>query len=214
MKYKLLIFDFDGTLADTRAPIVMAKQETMRQMGIAVMDEETCASTIGLTARLGFQQLYPDLPEEKLEQCVALYRALFDELAAKNPPVLFPGVLPTLKELSRKGHILTIATSRHNASLNGFLEALDLKPLFHYVLGGEDTPLLKPNPDAVLKTLKDLDIPPEKALVIGDMPFDILMAKRAGVAACGVSYGNAAEEELYASGADYVISSFSSLLKL
>ena len=63
MKTKLLIFDFDGTIMDTRKPIVSAKQETARRMGLPVLDEETCAATIGYTAQVGFQKMYPDLDE-------------------------------------------------------------------------------------------------------------------------------------------------------
>ena len=51
MSIKVVIFDFDGTLADTRKTIVLAKQETMRFAGLEVKDEETCASTIGYSAR-------------------------------------------------------------------------------------------------------------------------------------------------------------------
>ena len=59
---KVAIFDFDGTLADTRAPIVMAKQDTMRDAGLPVADEEACAATIGLTAKAGFQKLFAIFP--------------------------------------------------------------------------------------------------------------------------------------------------------
>jgi phosphoglycolate phosphatase-like HAD superfamily hydrolase len=212
MNYKLIILDFDGTLADTRAPIVQAKQETMKRLGLPVVDEELCASTIGLSAHLGFQQLYPDLPKEKIDQCVTLYRSLFEEIIARTPPPLFPGVKETLHSLKENGKILTVATSRHNSSLHAFLDALEVTPFFSYILGGDDTRRLKPYPDPVLKTLKDLRIPAGSAIVVGDMPFDVLMAKRSDVAACGVTYGNAAEEDLCAAGADYIIHSFEELL--
>ena len=60
MNIKLIIFDFDGTIMDTKNTIIAAKQETLRQMGVDVADEQTCASTIGMSAKIGFQKLCPE----------------------------------------------------------------------------------------------------------------------------------------------------------
>ena len=79
MNIKLLIFDFDGTIMDTRKTIVIAKQETMRQMGLAVADELTCAKTIGLSTKVGFKNICPELTDEKLDLCVQKYRKIFDD---------------------------------------------------------------------------------------------------------------------------------------
>lgn len=69
MDTKLVIFDFDGTIMDTRKTIVIAKQETMRQMGLSIADEQTCADTIGLSAKLGFQSIYPELSASGQLEC-------------------------------------------------------------------------------------------------------------------------------------------------
>lgn len=212
MDIKLIIFDFDGTLADTNKLIVSCKQETMRRLGLKVMDEKVCASTIGLSAAIGFRQTYPDVPEETIEKCVAVYRALFEEMKQTEPPELFPNVLNTLDALKEKGIKCTIASSRNSQSLNGFLDSMSLKKYFPYVLGGDDTPLLKPNPDPVLRTLEDLGIDAKNTLVIGDMQFDILMGKNAGAYTCGVTYGNADRKTLEEAGADYVVDSIGEIL--
>ena len=214
MKKKLVIFDFDGTLADTRKAIVAAKQETMRRLGLPVLSEEECASSIGLTAPAGFRKCYPELSEDAIEQCVALYRVIFDEMKVSLPPELFPGVKAVLDELKARGVLCTIATSRHTESMNEFLQKLSLKPYFPYALGGNDTEKLKPDPAPVLKTLLDLGIPAEDAIVIGDMPYDIEMGKRAGVETCGVTYGNADRKTLLNAGADHVIDAITELTSL
>ncbi|MBQ6036448.1 MAG: HAD family hydrolase [Lachnospiraceae bacterium] len=211
MKKKLVIFDFDGTLADTRKTIVAAKQEAMRKLGLPVLSEEECASSIGLTAPAGFRKCYPDLPEETIAQCVAVYREIFDELKVTMPPELFPGVKEVLEELKAHGVVCTIATSRHTDSMNEFLEKLGLRGCFSYALGGNDTARLKPDPDPVLKTLRDLGIAADETIVIGDMPYDIEMGKRAGVQTCGVTYGNADRETLLKAGADFVIDEITEL---
>ena len=212
MYIKLIIFDFDGTLADTNKLIVDCKQEAMRRMGLKVMDEAVCSSTIGLSAATGFRQTYPDLSEEMIEKCVAEYRALFEEKKLTDPPDLFPEVLSTLKTIKEKGIICTIASSRNSRSLNGFLETMGLEEYFEYVLGGDDTLLLKPNPDPVLKTLEHLGVSAENTLVVGDMPFDILMGKNAGAYTCGVTYGNADRETLEDAGADYIFDKLGDIL--
>ena len=212
MKTQLVIFDFDGTIMDTRKPIVSAKQETMRRMGLPVLDEENCAATIGYTAKIGFQRQFPDLDEETVDTCVSLYRKIFDETIKVEPPELFPKVLETLDKLREMGKTCTIATSRNRKSLIYFLEQLGISDRFSYILTQDDTRLLKPNGEPVEKTLKELSFPAEQAIVVGDMPMDILMGKNAGVRTCGVTYGNADRDTLLSAGADHVIDSISELV--
>ena len=80
------------------------------------------------------------------------------------------------------------------------------------MLGAEDVTLAKPNPEPVLKTLRDLSVSASETLVVGDMPVDIMMGAGAKALTCGVSYGNSDRDALQAAGADYVIDDFSELL--
>ncbi len=212
MDIKLIIFDFDGTIMDTRKTIVIAKQETMRQMGLVVADERTCAETIGLSARIGFKHIYPELTEEVLESCVQTYRKIFDETKETVPPTLFENVADTINKLKDSGIVCTVATSRSRKSLIEFLEKMNIAHLFSYLLAAEDTALLKPNAELVIKTLNELSYNKEQTLVVGDMPVDILMGKNAGVYTCGVTYGNSDRDSLLEAGADFVIDSMSELL--
>ncbi|MCR5830159.1 MAG: HAD family hydrolase [Lachnospiraceae bacterium] len=211
MSIKLMIWDFDGTILDTKKAIVFAKQETMRQLGLPVADERACADTIGLSSRIGFGLMYPELSEEMLDKCVVNYRANFDKSKFEIPPTLFTGVVEVLGELKEKGMILTIATSRNRKSLIDFLERFGLKDYFSYLLAAEDTERLKPNPDPVLRTMNDLGMGVSETIVIGDMPYDILMGKNAGVRTVGVTYGNASREKLEEAGADLIIDTIEEL---
>lgn len=214
MNIKLVIFDFDGTIMDTKNTIIAAKQETLRQMGLAVADEQTCANTIGMSAKTGFQKLCPELSEEMIGVCMKRYREIFDETKKVVPPVLFPNVVETLNELKKKDIICTIATSRGRKSLIDFLESMSIAKYFSYILAAEDTALLKPNAEPVNKTLIDLSYDAENAIVVGDMPFDIIMGKNAGVYTCGVTYGVSDKNSLLESGADYLIDNISELLEI
>ena len=214
MNIRMVIFDFDGTLADTRKAIVTAKQDTMKSEGLEVFDEETCASTIGLTAKAGFKKFYPDLSEEMLNELVVKYRKRFDELRITMPPVCFEGVRDVLAELIKRDIICTIATSRNKKSLHEFLAGWGMDESFQYILCGEDTQRLKPHPDPVLKTLEKFSMQADKALVVGDMPVDIEMGKGAGAYTCGVTYGNSDRVSLHNSGADFIIDSITDLLHI
>ena len=211
MDTRIVIFDFDGTLADTRAAIVKAKQETSLMMGLPVASDEAYVSTIGLSSKAGFAKVHPSLSDEQLDACVVGYRKFFEEIIKKDPPVRFPGADEVLAWLTEKGIARTIATARNTRSLHDFLRLWDWDRYFPYVLCQEDTLLLKPNPEPVLKTLKDLSFLPSEALVVGDMPVDIEMGKRAGAKTCGVTYGNSGRAALEAAGADYIIDSITEL---
>ena len=82
------------------------------------------------------------------------------------------------------------------------------------MLGADDVTKAKPDPEPVLLTLRKLGFSASRTLVVGDMPFDILMGRGAGAKTCGVTYGNSSREELQVSGADYVIDDFANLLDL
>lgn len=209
---RLIIFDFDGTLADTREIILRTNQETMRRMGYPVLDDKTIMDTVGLPLEECFTTMYPDLSREALSECVRMYREVFESLRGSITPQLFPGVKATLERLHADGFLLSVASSRKSSSLNDFLRVMGVAPLFCYVLGADDVALAKPNPEPVLKTLRDLGVRADETLVVGDMPVDILMGLRAGTRTCGVSYGNSDREALEAAGAHRVIDSFDELL--
>lgn len=208
---KLIIFDFDGTLADTYELIIKTNQAAMEAMDYPVRDEEAIRATIGLPLEAGIRALYPDLPEEALPQWCATYRRIFDVYKTQYLPVLFPEVKETLEWLRDKGFVLTVASSRQSVSLNAFLENLGVLPCFRYVLGADNVSRAKPDPEPVLKTLRDLGYNAGKTLVVGDMPVDIFMGARAGAKTVGVTYGNSNRAQLLEAGADFVLDHFSEL---
>lgn len=212
MSIKLVIFDFDGTIADTRKAIVAAKQKTMRQLGLDVADEKMCASTIGFSAKTGFEMIYPQLAEQKIDECVTMYRQEFEQIRKVMPPEIFPRVRDVLQMLNENHFVTTIASSRNTSSLKGFLDDMGIAEYFPYILGGNDTGKLKPDPEPVLKTLEELGYNAGEALVIGDMPMDVAMGKNAGTHTCGVTYGNSSMQKLKEAGADFIIDDMTGLM--
>lgn len=213
MKYSLIIYDFDGTLADTNSVIINTMQAVIRELGLPARTDAECQSTIGLplvavpSVLFADTDLTPDLYADT-------YRRLFDNYNTPGAVTLFEGVYDTLIALHKAGVTQTIASSRSVASLTAYAEALGLQKVFTYLLGAESVEKPKPNAEPVLKTLAHLGIPAEKALVVGDMTYDILMAQNAGVATCAVTYGNDTLDNLRSCNPDYVIEHFNDLLAI
>ena len=211
---KLLVFDFDGTLADTRELIVLTNQEVQRRMNFPVCDEATIVATIGLPLPECILTMYPEVRREDLPEWIDVYHDVFDNLKRQIVPSLFPHVSETLAELCRRGCICSVASSRGSVSLNDFLREMGIAPYISYVLGAEDVTHAKPNPEPVLKTLWELNVPASETLVVGDMPVDIQMGLGAGAFTCGVSFGNSDRPSLLASGANYVVDDFEEILSI
>ena len=211
MKMKLIIFDFDGTLADTRQLIVETMHQTIAELRLTPCTDEQCASMIGLPLKQAFTELIP-MSDEMGERCVDTYRRIFNVNNAAYVIPTFPNVIETLHQLSTKGYILTIASSRSRKSLLEFVHTMQLEEIFPYILGADDVIHAKPHPEPVLRTLEAFGCSPEEALVVGDMKYDIEMGRRAGTRTCGVTYGNGSPQELKEAGADYLLDSFEEIL--
>ena len=211
---KLIILDFDGTLADTRELIIRTNQDAQRRLNYPVADVASIVETIGLPLREGILALYPDLPAEAIPVWVKTYKEVFEVLKRQIIPSLFPNVLETLQALTGRGCRFTVASSRGNQSLNEFLQGMGIAPYISYVVGADDVKHAKPNPEPVLKTLEALSCDPSEALVVGDMPVDIRMGLGAGARTCGVTYGNSNRQALLDAGAHAVIDDFGELMHI
>ena len=211
---RIVILDFDGTLGDTRANIVLTMQQTLDALGYPVASEEAIAATIGLPLEEGFVVLIPGISPEEVACCARTYREIFEKNRQWLVPALFPQVKETLAAMSADGYVLTVASSRSSRSLKGFLQDMEADAYISYVLGADNVSRAKPDPEPVLQTLRDLGYSAQEALVVGDMPVDILMGKRAGARTCAVTYGNATRAQLAEAGADFIIDGFAELPKV
>ena len=211
---KLIIFDFDGTLGDTRRTIVTTMQMTIAELGLPKRSESECASTIGFPLSGCFEALFPDLPKEQVQQCTDTYRRLFNENLQSFKPQTFPRVVETLSALKELGLTLTIASSRSHFSLVDLTRELMIADCISYLIGADDVKQAKPNPEPVLNTLAAMKFNANETLVVGDMFVDILMGINAGARTCGVTWGNGTREELSEAGADYIIDGMDELIKL
>lgn len=214
MKTKLIIFDFDGTLGDTRRNIVTTMQMAIKELHLPWRSDAECASTIGLPLIDCFKTMFPDLQTDQAQHCADTYRRIFSENLQHIKPQAFPHVVETLTVLKKHGFTLTIASSRSHASLVELTRDMGIADSISYLIGADDVEKAKPQPDPVIKTLDAMQINAKETLVVGDMAVDIQMGVNARTKTCGVTWGNGTKEELEGAGADYIISKMEELINV
>jgi phosphoglycolate phosphatase len=185
MSYRLLVFDWDGTIIDSASAIVDCICAAARDTGIPVPPRERAAHTIGLGLHDALRFAVPELPAERYADFVAHYRKHF--LACQDSMQLFEGMRELLSELS-KTHLLAIATGKSRRGLDRALQAGDLRAYFTASRCADETNP-KPHPAMLLELMDELDASKEGTLMIGDTSHDLEMARAAGVDALAVTYG-------------------------
>lgn len=211
MKYRNIIFDFDGTLADTSASILETMHRTIDALKLPKKTDEECRSIIGYRLEETPAILWPEIPDLS-DRYVTTYREIYNSIKDSFKAPLFPHVLETLEELNRQWIRMAIASSRSKVSLQEYCSDLQINKYFQMLVGAGDVKNGKPAPDPVNLILDTQGWDKNETLVVGDMGVDILMGKGAGAAACGVTYGNGSPAELKEAGADHIISDFSELI--
>lgn len=210
---KLVVLDFDGTLADTLQVILDSMQATLRVLGLPPRSNAECKAMIGLRLTEIPERLFPELKGIG-PRYAETYREQFALYNVPGAVPLFSGVMETLHELSRRGFLLSIASSRAHDSLDKYLRDLHLEEIVPFIVAAEDVTHAKPDPEPVLKTLSHFSLQPQEVLVVGDTDFDILMGRNAGCYTCGVTYGNGSRQSMLDAGASVIIDDFSQLLGL
>lgn len=200
-----VLFDLDGTLANTAGHIYESYRRTMESAGLPSFPRERIMSlTAGKTLNESYRAFCPNLNKEEIE---ALYlKHLEIELGTYDLCVEFPGITETLIELRKSGIKLAIVTSRSKKSTDMVMAVLQISELFDAVVTRDDCPEnLKPHPRPVLLALEKLHVPPDRAIMVGDSSGDIYSAQAAKLlATIGVLYGFEGEG-IRKSNPDYIV---------
>lgn len=184
---RVLIFDLDGTLIDSKLDLALAINATLAYMGGTELDHETIYSFVGNGApvlvrrALGEGATIADA-ESALPYFLSYYRAHMLDNTRE-----YPGVREGLEQLA--GHPMAVLTNKPVNFSKGILDGLDLSKYFRVVYGGNSFEKKKPDPYGVEVILHDLAARPPEAMMIGDSDVDIKTARNAGILSAGVSYG-------------------------
>jgi len=210
---KAVIFDLDGTLIHSLPDLTAAINETLAEEGREPLTEAELGPMVGDGAHTLVERAFAargGLPGPTPSLAVAPLLARFLAHYEPNATRLtrpFDGVLETLERLKAKGLVLAVCTNKPTAATHQILAELGLDHFFAVVIGGDDTPALKPDAAHVHTVLDRLGMSADEAAMVGDSINDVLAAKAAGVACIVVSFGYARTlpHEL---GADLVVDDF------
>ncbi len=206
--YDLLIFDWDGTLADSIGQIVRSMQIAIAELGWEPRSDLEIGQLIGLGLSDGLYKLYPGIGQAQVNELLGCFRQQWMALGTGQAEApLFDGAEEVLHGLFDAGYTLTVATGKSRAGLNRALVwHRGVRGLFMSTRTADET-ADKPNPLMLLQLLGELQVPVTRALMIGDTEYDSAMAAAIGMHSVGVATGVHAAERIEKAGALTVLAS-------
>ncbi len=186
LRYPFVIFDWDGTLADSTAVIKRALQRSAEDLGYPIPTDAQASFIIGMGLRPALEHAIPTLREEDLTRLTDRFRHHF--IVGENEIFLFDGVPEMLAALKARGHSLAVATGKSRKGLDRAFDTLGLREYF-VASRCADEGFSKPHP-GMLHALFDMTgMSASDAVMIGDTTHDLQLAENAGTASIGVTYG-------------------------
>ncbi|MDO9394649.1 MAG: HAD-IA family hydrolase, partial [Methylotenera sp.] len=185
-QFDLIVWDWDGTLADSTGMITNAILKAAEQVGLPVLTPQAASNIIGLGLRESIEALYGEIPVEQAQALATQYTANY--YAGEREIPLFEGVADTMATLNKRGFKLAVATGKGRRGLNLALEHSGLGKYFHSTRTVDEC-FSKPHPQMLDELMEYLVVLPERTLMIGDTSYDLHMAQNAGVSAVGVTFG-------------------------
>jgi phosphoglycolate phosphatase len=185
-RLRAVLFDFDGTLADSYAAIAASINHVRAAYGLEPLAVEEVKQHVG---RGPAHLLRHTVPGCDPQRDVARYRAHHPSVMRELTHLL-PGAAAAITELSEAGLLLGVCSNKPAPFTRALLDHLGLLESLKVVLGPEDVPRRKPAPDMVKAALRQLGVPPDEALYVGDMTVDVETARGAGVAVWVVPTGS------------------------
>jgi len=193
MPHRAVLFDFDGTLADSFDAIIASVNFVRQSFGLEALPENVVRKYIGHGLLQLVQDLVPGYPPE---DAIARYREHHaSTMEAKTR--LFPDVLATLTELTRRGYKLAVCSNKAVGFTKQLVKMLHVEGMFAEVLGPEDVENRpKPDPAMLLEACRRMGLAPSEAVYVGDMTVDVLAGNAAGIPVWLVHIGLVGDGEI------------------
>lgn len=207
-----VIFDFDGTLADTRSSTTQCFWEVLNRYQISLPKHFSMEALLPLTCEEAFQSI-PDIAEDMIPEAITLYNRHYTEIAYRKAR-LFPEILETLNALRYASIPLAIATNENRKNLDKLTVALQIESFFDLTICYDEVPFPKPSPEMAKQLIDKLGVSAEKTLVVGDSVLDIEMGRASGCQTCAVTYGVQSQNTLQSRSPHWVVDNFSDILNI
>ena len=213
---KLLIFDLDGTLADTLPSITRAINLAANEFGYPESSDDDIRRALGSGARVLCRRRMPapDADDDaKVSAFLECYEGKYD-VTYLDADRCYDGMSETLVELYKRGYMIAVMSNKEDKYVQPLAAQLVPAPMLSYALGQREGYPEKPDPKAPLSVVSALDADLEGCAFIGDTEVDVQTAKNMGVTGVGCAWGYRPREVLVESGADFVISRPEELLDI
>lgn len=212
--YQLVIFDFDGTIADTKEGIAETLNQSLIHFGYVPVAPERIYGLIGLSLGTIFERILgQEINKEHIETLIDNYREIYDAVAPLKTK-LFGGMEEVLDYLQKTKTLTAIATSKGLRGVTRMLDTLRIRDQFACIITDCSVVKKKPHPDMLHCILNELGIASKDAVIVGDTVYDVKMGKNAGVDTCAVTYGVHGHDELSRELPTYLIDSPWELLEV
>jgi phosphoglycolate phosphatase len=188
---RLLIFDLDGTLIDSRLDLIHSVNATLRQFKRPELPGDIVASYVGDGAPMLVRRALGDPEDEDFfKRALEFFLSYYREHKLDHT-TLYPGVPEALAQMQSNGseRKMAVLTNKPVNPSQAIVEALGLAKFFVRVYGGNSFETKKPDPLGVITLLRETEISPDRAMIVGDSSIDVLTGRNAGIATCGVTYG-------------------------
>ena len=186
-KYKLIIFDWDGTLMDSIDRIVSSMQAAAHHCQLSIPTVAQVKEIIGLSLPKTLDILFPGASQTQVSALLEQYKYQYVE-DNNTPAPLFEHALSLLNTLNDNNKLLAVATGKGRQGLQRVFSATQTEHLFHASRCGDEA-RSKPDPQMLLSLLAELNVLPENAVMIGDTSHDMKMAQAAGIDRIGITLG-------------------------
>ena len=206
--FDLIVFDWDGTIVDSTSMIAGCIRSAASDLGLTVPTIEQASHVIGLGLLDALSHAVPGLALDRAEEFSARYRHHY--LACEPKIVLFDGMQSMLEELAAAGVPLAVATGKTRRGLARAFESSGLGRLFASSRCADESQS-KPHPAMLRELADELDVQPQRMLMIGDTTHDLQMAAAATVPSVGVTYGAHLHAHLAPHGALALVDSVAAL---
>ena len=184
---RLLIFDLDGTLIDSKLDLALSVNAMLTQVGRGQLPHDLIGTYVGHgVTNLVRGALGEAASDADVETCVTIFIEHYRKHMLDNT-VAYPGVIEALDALDGRG--LAVLSNKPVVLSREILAGLNMAHYFAFVYGGNSFDQKKPDPMGARKLMTDLNAAPQETLIIGDSDTDVLTGRNAGVWTCGVTYG-------------------------
>lgn len=189
---RTVIFDLDGTLADTSRDLINAANVCFRELGLGDVLDPMTDGWVGMQGgkamlREGFRRTASHGDAEIERQYPRLLEAYSEAL--DHYSVLFPGVEIAVEALARQGYRVGICTNKPEALAERLMVSLGVRDMFGALVGADTLPVRKPDPAPLRETIRRVGGDPARAVLVGDTATDRDTARAAGVASILVTFG-------------------------